>query len=102
MTHVVPHEETIHNRLEYFNELCVITMQYLLIFFLPGSFLAPQFQWDIGTVVMVLVGGVFVVNVAALIFLTVNRIIFKCKVRKARLAIKKIRARRSLIKPFDT
>ena len=37
MALVVPHEEPIHNRLEYFNELCLIMTQYTLVFFLVGN-----------------------------------------------------------------
>ena len=98
MTLVVPHEETIHNRLEYFNELCLITMQYMMIFFISGSDLDPEFQWEVGKAVMSLVGLVFVTNVIALIYLTVCRIVFWCRVRKARQAYLKVKVRRGAIK----
>ena len=94
MTRVVPHEEAIHNRLEYFNELCVIGIQYMMIFFISGTGLDPELQWDFGIVVIFIVALVFVVNVIALIFLTVLRIIFWCRVRKARNAYLKVKVRR--------
>ena len=71
MTRIVPHEEAIHNGLEYFNELCVILIQYMMIFFISGSGLDPELQWDFGIAVISIVGVVFGVNVIALIFLTI-------------------------------
>ena len=84
MTSVVPHEENIHNRLEYFDELCLILILYMMTFFLAGSDLDPMLQWDIGSFVMGIVFTVFVVHVIALIYLTIVRVIFWCRVRKAR------------------
>ena len=37
MVHAVPYEGHVHNKLEYFNELCLISMQYMMIFFVPGG-----------------------------------------------------------------
>lgn len=42
MTSVVPHEERIHNGLEYFNELGLITLQYTMLFFVEGSGVSPE------------------------------------------------------------
>ena len=42
MIYAQPHEGSIHNRLEYFNEICLIAMQYLMIFFIPGGVIAPE------------------------------------------------------------
>ena len=94
MTRVMPHEETIHNRLEFFNELCVIGIQHMMIFFVSGSGLDPELQWDFGIVVIAIVALVFAVNVIALIYLTVQRIIFWCRVRKARQAYLRAKVRR--------
>ena len=71
MTSVTPHEEAIHNQLEYFNELCVIAIQHIMFFFIAGSGLDPELQWDFGTLVILIVAFVFAVNFIALIFLTV-------------------------------
>lgn len=84
MTNVTPHTEAIHNQLEYFNELCLIVMQYIMVFFISGSQINPELQWDIGTGVMFLVGFVFAVNVIALLYLSVNRLIYFYRIRKAR------------------
>ena len=37
-----PHEEVIHNGLEIFNELCLITMQYFIIFYIGGLYVEPE------------------------------------------------------------
>mmetsp|Transcript_44219 Transcript_44219/g.58692 ORF Transcript_44219/g.58692 Transcript_44219/m.58692 type:complete len:196 (+) Transcript_44219:538-1125(+) len=42
MALVRPHTETIHNRLEHFNELCLMTMQYLMFFFIAGGTVEPE------------------------------------------------------------
>ena len=94
MTSFTPHEEAIHNQLEYFNELCVIAIQHLMFFFIAGSGLDPELQWDFGNLVILIVALVFAVNFIALIFLTVQRVIFWCRLRKARQAYLKIKRRR--------
>ena len=86
MTSVRPHEEKIHTKLEQFNELCVITMQYSMIYFLSGNGLDPKIQWDIGIAVMSLVGFVFLVNMIVLFYLAICRTILWLKGRKARKA----------------
>ena len=75
MTSVRPHEETIHNKLEYINELCVISMQYSMIHFISGSGIDPKIQWNIGIAAMVLIGTVFLVNIIVLIYLFICRTI---------------------------
>ena len=93
MTSVVPHEENIYNRLEYFAELCIILILYMMIFFLTGSDLDPLLQWDIGNFVIGIVFTVFAVNMMTLIYLTILRLILWCRIRKARKAylLKKVR-----------
>ena len=91
MTSVNPHVESIHNRLEYFNELCVISMQYTMIFFISGSGVDPEIQWNIGIAVMALVCFVFLVNVLALVYLTMSKLMLWCRVKKARMALFKAR-----------
>jgi hypothetical protein len=86
LTSVMPHEEMIHNRLELINELCIITIQYLMIFFITGSGVDPEKQWDIGTVTMCLVGFVFLVNFIVLVYLTVSRLLFVLRIKKAKKA----------------
>lgn len=86
LTSVMPHEETIHNRLEILNELCIITMQYLMIFLINGSGIDPEVQWNVGTATMALVGFVFLVNFTFLIYLTINRLLFMLRVKKAKKA----------------
>ena len=99
MTQVRPHEEKIHNRLEYFNELCVITMQYTMIYFLSGSGINPEIQWEIGIAVMTLVGFVFFVNMIALFYLTISKAIFWLRIRKIRkLKLKELETRKLLKK----
>ena len=91
MTSVRPHEETIHNKLEYFNELCVITMQYCMIYFISGSGVDPKIQWNIGIAAMVLVGFVFLVNMIALFYLTITRAILWFKRRAMRKRVFRLR-----------
>ena len=98
MAIVEPHEESIHNRLEFFNELCVIVMQYLMVFFISGSQVDPRHQWEIGKAVVGIVIVVFTVNMIALIYLTVYRVIFWCRIRKARQAFLKSKVRRGAIR----
>ena len=45
VTMVKPHTEGIHNRLEQFNELCLIALQYSMVFFIPGGSVDPEDQW---------------------------------------------------------
>ena len=91
MTLVKPHTEVIHNALEYFNELSVLMMQYLMIFFLAGGQVEPEHQWQIGFAGMAILGLVFSVNIVALMYLTIRRIYIFCKLRKARQALMKER-----------
>lgn len=84
ITSVEPHEEAIHNRLEIFNEFCVIMLQYLMIFHLYGSEVDPELQWHVGTATMSLIGFIFFVNFVALVYLAVSRICFMLRVRKAK------------------
>ena len=81
---VVPHEGDIDNKIEYFNEICLINMQYLMVFFVPGSLIEPNVQWDIGIVSMVLLALIFTVNLLTLFHLTVIKIRLWCRKRKAR------------------
>ena len=39
---VMPHEEMIHNRLEQFNELSLIFMQYAMLFFIKEGNVDPE------------------------------------------------------------
>ena len=94
----MPHEQPIHNWLEYFNELCLIMMQYVMVFFISDTGIAPELQYDIGSVAMGLVAFVFAVNVIALLYLSVTRLIFFYRVRKARKAFLKARVRRNAIR----
>ena len=91
MTSVRPHEEKIYTKLEQFNELCLITMQYSMIYFLSGNGLDPKIQWDIGIAVMSLVGFVFLVNMIVLFYLAICRTILWLKGRKAKKARLKAR-----------
>ena len=99
---VMPHEEIIHNRLELFNELCLMCIQYFMIPLIPGSGVDPEVQWNIGIVMMVFVGFVFLINFIVLIFMTVCRLIFFCRVKKARKAFIDSIVRRNAIKKLDT
>jgi len=91
----------IHNRLELFNELCFITMQYLMIFFIPSSGVDPEVQWKIGDVTMGLVGFVFLVNFIVLIYLTVSRIMLIFRVRKAKQAFLKAMVQRNALEKIN-
>lgn len=51
-----------------------------------------------GTVAMSLATFIFLVNVIALIYLMITRVIFFCRVRKARKAFLKVRVRRNAIR----
>ena len=94
MTSAMPHEESIHNRLEFFDELCIIAIQYMMLFFLTGGDVDPEFQWEAGTYIIGIVIAVFAVNVLSLIYLSVLRVIFWCRVRKARQAYMRKKTRR--------
>ncbi len=61
-------------------------MQYVMVFFISDMDIAPELQWDIGSVAMSLVAFIFAVNVIALIYLCVMRLAFFYRVRKARKA----------------
>jgi len=54
MTTIAPHEEPIHNRLEYFNELSCIMLQYMMVFFVSAGEISPEDQYSVGTVCMFL------------------------------------------------
>lgn len=73
----------------------LITMTYMMYFFIAGSTVDPEHQWTIGYVTMFLLAFVFFVNVIALIYMTVCRLRFFYKVRKARQAFLKARVRRN-------
>lgn len=38
----MPHEENVYNRLEIFNELCTIAMQYFMVFFVSTGTIVPE------------------------------------------------------------
>lgn len=94
MTLARPHEERIHNYLELVNELCLILIQYMMVFFVTGSDMEPELQWDVGTFIIGIVGTIFLINVLALIYLSIAKIMFCCRVRKARQAFLDKRKRR--------
>ena len=66
----------------------------MMVFFVAGSDLDPELQWDVGTFVIVIVGVIFLVNVLALIYLSVLRIMFWCRIRKHRQAYLRRKVRR--------
>lgn len=78
----VPHDAHLYNRLEYLNEFCLIVMQHLLIFSVHGINADPYAQWDIGIATMGVTAFVFIVNLAALVFLSIKKLLFWLKVRK--------------------
>ena len=88
ITHAKPHADNIHNWLEYFNELCLIVMQYLMFVFLPGGVIEPEAQWQMGYFSMGLLAFLFLVNIVCLVGMTVAKVKFWVKVRRA----KKLRA----------
>ena len=110
-----PHEGHIHNQLEYFNELCLVAMQYAMVFFIPlGGLTDPEFQWKVGNYAVAILGIIFAVNILSLIYITVRKIKFWLRVKKVRkdrklmfqskLAMKKLSSpetARGLKKPLD-
>ena len=72
----------------------LITMTYMMYFFIAESTVDPEHQWTIGYVTMFLLAFVFFVNWIALIYMTVCRLCFFYKVKKARQAFLKARFRR--------
>ena len=87
MTLVRPHEEAIHNRLEYFNELAIISIQYMMLFFAANGVVDPETQWIVGFAVTAIFGLVFCVNMAALFYLTCNKIKTFCRMRKLKKTV---------------
>ena len=80
-----PHEGHIHNKLEYFNELCLVAMQYAMVFFIPlGGLTDPEFQWSVGNYSVALLGIIFAVNILTLIYITVRKIKFWLRVKRVR------------------
>ena len=79
----MPHTETIHNKLEYLNEICIISLQYTAVLFIYGSDMNPEVQWEIGKFIMSLVTFIFVVNFLTLIYLNVKRLQLWSKRKKA-------------------
>lgn len=97
ISHARPHADRVHNILENFNEICLIVLQYTMLFFLPGSTVQPQAQWQLGNFSMALLALVFVVNITALVVLTIMKLMFWLKVRRARkLRAKVLSLRRQL------
>ena len=92
MWHAFPHEGLIHNRLEYFNELCLICMQYIMVFFIQHSIISPEIQYEVGKLSIFLLILIFVVNLSSLVYLTIYKIRLWCRALKAkklhRIAIK--------------
>ena len=79
-----PHEGPVHNDIEQFNEISIIVLQYHMIFFVEGSGLDPKFQWSIGQIFTYFVGLIFLVNFAALIYMTIKKVMLWIKSIKKR------------------
>ena len=84
LTHSKPNDNALHNYLEVFNEFALILLHYLMFSFSYGSFVDPLVQWEIGFAAMGLIGLIFILNLALLIYLTICRLIFAWRCYKAR------------------
>ena len=73
----------------------IISLQYLMYFFMAGSIVEPEYQWSISSAAIVILVLIFFVNFIALVYLTVCRLCFFWRVRKARKAFLKVRVRRN-------
>lgn len=74
MARVRPHEETLHNRLEYFNELGLIWIQYMMFIVLLAKYVSVEIMWSTSWAVTGFIGLVFCVNIGILIFDNVKKL----------------------------
>ena len=69
-----------------------------MIFFVSSRTVEPLAQWQAGKGVMVVVGLVFLVNIAVLIYLTISRVMLWTRARRARKEAKKALELRRAVK----
>ena len=94
LTHAWPNLEKGINYLECFNELCLIGLNYIMIFFMYGTKVSPHDKWNAGLVAIVVIVVIYVTNICYLIVTTVTAICHRAKlsaikranIRKYRLA----------------
>ena len=74
MAKVRPHEENIHNRLEYINEVLLIAIQYMMLITLLAKEVNPEIRWVTGYVVAGLIALIFLINIAVLVYMNLLKI----------------------------
>lgn len=95
LSHAKPNEEPSMNRLEHFNELCVIALHYTMLTFVYGTVIVPAMQWLAGNVAIGIIAIVFLVNMAYLVWSTVRKSIKWSRLRKIKKKkLNKVRLRK--------
>ena len=82
-----------YNKLEYINELCLIVMQYMTLFFVLDFDITVEAQWQLGNVSIAVIIFSFVINLLPLLYDNAHGIKLKIKIEKAKRALKKRRYR---------
>ena len=77
-------QESLLNKLENFNELCLIVMIYIMFFFVKARQLYSSEVWDAGTATITLLGIIFLFNLIYLLGTTVKKFILHAKLSKIR------------------
>lgn len=99
LAHAQPNIETSMNWLETFNEVAVVLLHYIMLFFVYGTAVEPATQWEAGNAAVTLIAVVFCANIVYLV-LTVGRKIFKRRflrqIRATKLREAKLRKLRML------
>ena len=92
MVHFWPHEAPLDNWLEFFNEICLILLQYSMIFYI-GNTVDPLDQWKIGYCSMTVIAVIFFVNFAILVYLTIYKLKLWYKKLSNRFAYNRLMSR---------
>ena len=68
-----PNYESLLNRLEEFNELCLIAVHYTMLFYLYGSFVKPEVQKTVGYATVGIIVVIFIANFAYLLYTIISK-----------------------------
>ena len=88
-----------YNKLEYINELCLIVLQYMTLFFVLDFDITVEAQWQLGNVSIAVIIFSFVINLLPLLYDNAHGIKLKIKIEKAKRALKKRRYRVNKVVP---
>ena len=83
------------NKLEYYNELCLIVMQYMILFFALDFDITIEAQWQLGNVSIAVIIFSFALNLLPLLYNDFHGIKLKIKIE-----MKKRRYRANQVVPL--